>query len=230
VEDVSVDSGLYNVDELDSWGWVPVAPTSTGQNVFLWPGIGLPNGDILQPLLNYTNNDCTGGGYCWTINAFYFPVSSGRMVYSSSAYEVSPGDEIELYSIIVGTITGGVEWVLVAQDYTSPNQNQAITYVDEPAPSGQWDYVEGNVTEAYFSNCDQLPASTYSVFFDQNVYTANPYWDSYDNVSQSQTWNVTDDGASPSCGTSGGDYNEGASYGWETWTEWDNCNSTTSCP
>jgi hypothetical protein len=34
----------------------------------------------------------------------------------------------------------------------------------------------------------------------------------------------------PSCATGGGDYNEGTDYGWETYTTWDNCNSTTSCP
>jgi len=49
--------------------------------------------------------------------------------------------------------------------------------------------------------------------------------------SQSQTWNVTKDfTGDPSCATGGGDYNEGADYGWETYTTWDNCNSTTSCP
>ena len=187
-----------------AYGTVPALPRSpvSGENMFLWQGLLFPNGDLLQPLLNYlyTNSACPGGGNCYSVNAFFFGNKS-NLGYYTGGYPASPGDG--LYFASYAYQPGG--WYMFAYDET--NGYNSYAYASEATPGGTGATMFGNALEPYnFSNCSALPADWGYDFFDVMVYTGS-IWNQYN--PQNLSWWASGDlwqswMAIPDCGYGGG--------------------------
>ena len=181
---------------------VPPLPPSpqAGQNIFFWPGLLPPNGDILQPLLNYVTgvSSCPNGNNCYQINAFYYPWRSGRLAYVTPQQAVSPGDRLSLDS----TETSKGVWTLTAFDETTGAS--ATAGVDETSiPAGSTWQLESAVVESFgISTCGEFPASQQIYFGLPVIFQGVPNWNSKAHVDAlNLPWVRHDwaDGLTPDC-------------------------------
>ena len=231
----NVGAGVTDVDKLAASIAVPPLPLrpNDGQTDFLWPGLELSNGDILQPMIIYQTNDydsaCPNGTYCYEVNAFYYPVSSGRLVYASPAYLASVGDAVNVASWMVSSS----EWELEADDTT--NSNRAYAYVDETWSSPNYDGVQGAVMEVVnASYCEDMPHEF--VYNDIHVYQGTTAWNSFNEITSSVSLAPNNDWVSgqgiPDCAYDGGYVDNSGAYGaWISWcgTVTQGCSTTSDC-
>lgn len=169
---VSLESG-DNVDLLSGTWTVPNNPKETGGLIYLFNAIEPANGSwILQPVLQFGANSFFGGNY-WVIASWM--VGSNGYAFYSPAQKVSSGDTIYGSTYITSESSGKLYYEVWAQDKTSG----AYSWIRATSTGLQWNEAYAGVLEAYgISSCEQLPASSATIFESTQVDHGYPNFDS----------------------------------------------------
>jgi hypothetical protein len=179
---------------------VPPNPTNNGALIYLWPGLeNLSSTNwvtVIQPVLQWGNNGTFGGNY-WVISSW--GVVNGGNAYHSPPLNTSAGYSLQGYLYQ----TGPINWQIQTVDFT----NGYYTYLNWTSRTywPQYNWAQMGVLEIYnLSNCNQLPNNFGMYFFLQQAYEQGPYWNSFNNVTNSLSWSGGSDGKTPSCGWGAG--------------------------
>jgi hypothetical protein len=184
--------GLSQFNFLNANFTVPPLPAQyTNQVIYLFPSFeGANEGtEIIQPILQFGNNNGFGGDYWTMVNWYIGPNGS----YHTPPWTVAPGD------VIYGQM--GVEtqgfWYCSTTDETTGINTQMGIYVYTPFKT-----VQSGVLEVYnISNCNQYPQGSVGLeeFYNVQISQAGPYFYTQNWVNPAFATNMTA-GLSPWCG------------------------------
>jgi hypothetical protein len=195
----------------------PTTPNN-GQQIFIFPSLEPTNAaSIIQPVLQWGDTSCGGGGKYWSMANFYvycpttdpnYPNCSSFTCVHDTAIAVNHGDTINAYL--------AVDWEDPGCDSTGHNCNWRIGWVDEDtwdanvmnvSPPDAFTKAQSAVLEVYgVSHCTDLPTQYSGTpaggivdFINNALYQPGPNYNQENSVTVSPSGSIAS-GVSPSCG------------------------------